>query len=410
MQLKGAPAPLDACSICCVVAGYSLQAGGASTAAALLIPTAQSLPACEGVAPPATCRCNTLSGVYIGATVSGAAAIAGVVTTPGRALATVLGTPADFVLTASSSQGIRMALVQPAGDAGTASYALAGANCSSPDATPFCGDAVTPLPLPSPLPSTAAAAAAPSIAGPLIGGVAIGAVVVAAAAAVYIVMARRRARRAPLSRPPLNRADSVGAKVDVGNPLREGPKPQPPPPGPKPDALAAAAAPTPAPAPAVLSSPWPSRTPTAPASAAAPSVAAADPSNEAPLPAGWSVHFSNSKQAPYYRNDVTGDVSWTRPDAVAEAAAVEATPLPEGWTERYSNSKQAPYFFNELTGETSWVRPSWVPEAAVSAFSETAVAEEAPLPEGYEQRWSNGKQANYYVNLATGETSWVRPM
>ena len=226
-----------------------------------------------------------------------------------------------------------MALEQPAGDAGTASYALAGANCPSPDATPFCGDPLIPLTVsPSPLPSTAAAAAAPSIAGPLIGGIAIGAVVVAAAAAIYIVMARRRARRAPLSRPPLSRADSVGAKVDVGNPLREGPKPQPPPPGPKPDALAAAAAPTPAPAPAVLSSPWPSRTPTV--AAAAPSVAAADPSNEAPLPAGWSVHFSNSKQAPYYRNDVTGDVSWTRPDAEAEAAAVEATPLPEGWTER----------------------------------------------------------------------------
>jgi hypothetical protein len=55
------------------------------------------------------------------------------------------------------------------------------------------------------------------------------------------------------------------------------------------------------------------------------------------LPAGWSTHFSNSKQAPYYRNDVTGDVSWTRPDAEAEAVA-EAAPLPEGWTERCGRS------------------------------------------------------------------------
>jgi hypothetical protein len=81
-------------------------------------------------------------------------------------------------------------------------------------------------------------------------------------------------------------------------------------------------------------------------------------------------------------------------------------------------------------------------EYADAEYAEGVVVEETPLPEGYEQRFSNSKQvrwgerrpygflalpstqslvtihsacrcpsqANYYVNLATGETSWVRPV
>ena len=88
---------------------------------------------------------------------------------------------------------------------------------------------------------------------------------------------------------------------------------------------------------------------------------------EPPLPPGWT-EFSSHNGTPYWKS-ASGTVSWSRPAQVAggsaapaplEAPAVAAepdAPLPAGWQEKFSRSQQRPYWWNEVTSETSWERP-----------------------------------------------------
>lgn len=95
-----------------------------------------------------------------------------------------------------------------------------------------------------------------------------------------------------------------------------------------------------------------------------PAPAAAPPSSAAALPEHWTEAWSKSKNRPYYKNSQTGETSWTRPDGAAhatQAAAAsgggDAAPLPEGWTEHFSKSKQLPYW-RAADGTTTWHRPA----------------------------------------------------
>jgi hypothetical protein len=84
----------------------------------------------------------------------------------------------------------------------------------------------------------------------------------------------------------------------------------------------------------------------------------------------WTKHWSKSKAAPYWHNSDTNKTTWINPDAntaaTAAPALTSAAPASaekgragEGeWVERFSNSKQAPYWVNTVTNLSTWTRPA----------------------------------------------------
>jgi len=83
----------------------------------------------------------------------------------------------------------------------------------------------------------------------------------------------------------------------------------------------------------------------APAPAPAPQPKAA-PTIAELIPEGWVELWSQREQAPYWKNEYTGVVSWTPP--------IDFLP---GWSYKWSVRAQAPYYTNSYTGETTWTMP-----------------------------------------------------
>ena len=85
----------------------------------------------------------------------------------------------------------------------------------------------------------------------------------------------------------------------------------------------------------------------------------------------WTRHWSKSKDAPYWHHSSSGQTSWTDPTGKSTSSKSMGEPKSEsqgqsvsqsvsagGWTERFSNSKQAPYWVNSATNESTWTRPA----------------------------------------------------
>ena len=130
------------------------------------------------------------------------------------------------------------------------------------------------------------------------------------------------------------------------------------------------------------------------------------------LPQGWTSHYSDAKQATYYYNETTRETSWVLPTSAVEvakpvespsssAASVETPVLPEGWISRYDDAKQATYYYNETTRETSWVLPtsatviSPVPITPQASSAESELSEfEAPSSTGDAQDFNRAPQGD----------------
>ena len=161
------------------------------------------------------------------------------------------------------------------------------------------------------------------------------------------------------------------------------------------------------------------------------------------LPVGWSARIDPATETTYYYHAATKQTSWTVPredasNKSASSAHVEApvepsapllaqqspasdetftsTDLPTGWTSHYNEVKSATYYYNEATRETSWVLPVSAVEASVpiETPSSSSIANVEPassaLPAGWISRYDDAKQATYYYNETTRETSWVLPV
>jgi hypothetical protein len=100
------------------------------------------------------------------------------------------------------------------------------------------------------------------------------------------------------------------------------------------------------------------------------------------LPNEWETFYSRTDGKPYYRNRLTGDVTWDPPP-------------PPGWEIHQSKTHGKPYYRNRLTGEVTWTRPT---ERA------------RPLPSGWEAHQDQTTGKMYYRNLLSNKSQWERPL
>ena len=76
--------------------------------------------------------------------------------------------------------------------------------------------------------------------------------------------------------------------------------------------------------------------------------------------------------------------------------------LPEGWERRVDPKYGATYYVNPATGASSWEHPGGAAPAVVPLESE-------PLPEGWASGFDAKRNATYYVHAETGKRQWERP-
>ena len=109
-------------------------------------------------------------------------------------------------------------------------------------------------------------------------------------------------------------------------------------------------------------------------------------------------------------------------------AAAPPPPLPEGWVEKLDAMSSVSFYTNVATGETTWTRPvaavnneedkingtvttansSKDAEKDSNAMSKSAASKR--IPNGWKEMKDAFSGESYYVFLATGETTWTRPV
>ena len=82
--------------------------------------------------------------------------------------------------------------------------------------------------------------------------------------------------------------------------------------------------------------------------------------------------------------------------------AEDGSPLLPGW-EAQQDAEGHTYYMNSATGETSWERPTPMSRVIASA------AASAPLKPGWIEATDDEGNV-YYIHSATGDTTWQRPI
>lgn len=132
-------------------------------------------------------------------------------------------------------------------------------------------------------------------------------------------------------------------------------------------------------------------------------------------PHGWTTDVDPGSGESYYYNIHTHETAWERPAVMdgdvapasgggggGSAAAPAAAPAcPAGWEAHLDPEGSGEhYYINMATGETTWDLPA-ADHAAASAAP--------PAPPGWEAHLDAESGAHYYVNVDTHETSWDYP-
>jgi hypothetical protein len=144
-------------------------------------------------------------------------------------------------------------------------------------------------------------------------------------------------------------------------------------------------------------------------------------STVSPLPAGWIQQIDVSSGSPFYVNTATGQSTWHRPVANVSAQPPpsiqphvshhETAPLPAGWIQQIDVSSGSPFYVNTASGQSTWHRPV----ANVSAQPPPSIQphfshhETAPLPAGWIRCIDPATNSPFWVNTATGQSSWQPP-
>ena len=161
--------------------------------------------------------------------------------------------------------------------------------------------------------------------------------------------------------------------------------------------------------------------------------AAAPEPIHAPDGSTWEPFFDADGIAYYFINSVTGESSWDPPGApvtffslpgstpaaglstarpVSTPAAASGAPAPvrapdgSTWEPQYDEGQGAYYYMNSVTGEASWQPPD-ATEAPAPVASGAPAPVSAPDGSTWEPHYDEGQGAYYYINSATGESSWL---
>ena len=159
---------------------------------------------------------------------------------------------------------------------------------------------------------------------------------------------------------------------------------------------------------------------------------------EAEAENAWEEHWDDDAGCAYWYNSTTGESSYSNPfgDAAADAAlgysSAEAYQTDydgaigyddasgggigtQDWQELFDESSGQSYWYSESTGETVWTNP-WGDSGGGGAVAAESYDGAAYGAEGYgsadgsgwTEAWDDdGNQ--YYINEATGETSYESP-
>ena len=98
------------------------------------------------------------------------------------------------------------------------------------------------------------------------------------------------------------------------------------------------------------------------------------------------------------------------------------------WTEFFDEASGSPYFWNEATNETSWERPPFYTSSNGSGEGDGGETKDGAGSDGEDTRavpskrgrrmsqigawaeyWDEASGSPYFVNEATGESSWETP-
>jgi len=158
--------------------------------------------------------------------------------------------------------------------------------------------------------------------------------------------------------------------------------------------------------------------------------------NDERLPPGWLAVLDPDSGDHYYVNESTGETTWDHPGtpagqnktpSVFDASMASSYftlgddddddddgSLPHGWLAVDDPTSGDTYYVNEATGETTWDRPPGEHRASSRSFGASQPSihtsdDDADLPPGWLSVDDPDTGDTYYVNKETGESTWDKP-
>jgi hypothetical protein len=141
----------------------------------------------------------------------------------------------------------------------------------------------------------------------------------------------------------------------------------------------------------------------------------------------WVKGFSEKKQAPFWKNKVTGESTWKDPTGGADDVSVKSTNKakseagdtavesgstynPDEWEEKFDKKKEKKYLKNKVTGKATYNDPSKeATKPAAEAAASVAGTGSTYNPDEWEEKFDKKKEKKYWKNKVTGKATYNDP-
>jgi hypothetical protein len=135
----------------------------------------------------------------------------------------------------------------------------------------------------------------------------------------------------------------------------------------------------------------------------------------------WVEKQDPAHNRPYWVNTRSGESVWTQPAVLSLSAvlvqaahalapeATEATPTEEPWIEKRDLSHNRSYWVNVLTGESTWVKPGASVIVHSVPIEPAPHRSESPAEHNWVENQDPTHNRPYWVNTRSGESVWIQP-